>query len=79
MTPRRPAGRPPSRPETLPSIGKPSWTDQEIRDALRRVQGTLALEGFSLTPADEELIARALKGEITEEEFTRLALEAART
>jgi hypothetical protein len=51
---------------------------EELRESLRRVAGTMAIDGFILTRADKELIVRALKGEITDEEFTRIVLEKAR-
>jgi hypothetical protein len=38
----------------------------------------MALEGFVLTDDDRALIAQALRGEVTEEEFVRVALERAR-
>lgn len=53
-------------------------TEADLQATLRRVAGTLALEGFVLTDDDRELIARALRGEITEEEFVQAALKRAR-
>ena len=50
----------------------------DIEKALEYVKATQAMEGFYLTPEQEDLIRKSLNGEITEEEFHQQALEIAK-
>lgn len=47
------------------------------KKAWEYVKATQAMEGFYLTPEQEDLIQKVLEGEITEEEFHKQALELA--
>ncbi|MEK5323838.1 MULTISPECIES: antitoxin VbhA family protein [Aeribacillus] len=47
-------------------------------EAWKYVKATNAIEGLYLTPEQEALIRKVLKGEITEEEFHKQALEIAK-
>lgn len=51
------------------------FEDQRIEEALAYVKATLEIEGRTLEPEAEKLIRRRLRGEITHEDFLRLALE----
>lgn len=46
-------------------------------EALEYIKATNAMEGLYLTPEQEDLIRKVCKGEITEEEFHKKALEIA--
>lgn len=48
------------------------------KKAWEYVKATQAMEGFYLTPEQEDLIQKVLEGEITEEEFHKQVLEIAK-
>lgn len=48
-------------------------TEEEIRDAMRRSKGSLAIEGMHVTPEEEQLVYDRLANHITEEEFIKRA------
>lgn len=54
-------------------IRKHSWDEEGIECAMRNAAGSLAVDGFYLTPEEMELVRRKLRGEITEEEFMKQA------
>ncbi|MDQ7850405.1 MAG: antitoxin VbhA family protein [Armatimonadota bacterium] len=53
------------------------WTEAEIDAAIQAVRGTMAMEGFTITTEEEELIRARLRGDLTDAEFLRLARERA--
>jgi Arc/MetJ-type ribon-helix-helix transcriptional regulator len=63
----------------LRSSGMPrSKTDDQVRDALRAAVASHRLEGIEVTAEEQELIARHLRGELSDSEFLELALAHAR-
>jgi hypothetical protein len=66
----------------LRSIRSPLMTgwrsEAEMLKALDRAKASLAHEGMTLRPDEEQLVLRRARGEITQEEFTRLVVELAR-
>lgn len=50
---------------------------QQIEEALGYAKATLEIEGRMLSPEGEELVRRRIRGEITHDEFLRLAQELA--
>lgn len=61
-------------PEPFNTIAKERLIDEYIRQG----EGSLKHEGMYLTHEDKELIKRNLKGEITKEEFIKIACEQAK-
>ncbi|MEB8615829.1 antitoxin VbhA family protein [Bacillus cereus] len=53
------------------------WTDRKLQEAMANVEASLAVEGLYVTEEDRSLILASIKGEITHEEFLRLAKERA--
>lgn len=57
----------------------PSWhSEAEMLEAVEQAKGSLRLEGMDLRPEEEQLVLRRARGEISEQEFTRLVLELAK-
>ncbi|MED2084585.1 antitoxin VbhA family protein, partial [Brevibacillus formosus] len=54
------------------------WIDRKLKEAMANVEASMAVEGLYVTEEDRALIVASLKGEITHEEFLRLAKERAR-
>ncbi len=54
-----------------------SLSDVEIKTALEHAKATQRLEGIELSAGQEALVLRRLRGEITHDEFVRLAVELA--
>lgn len=52
-------------------------TEEQIDQAVSAVRGTMAMEGFTATEEEEQLIKAVLRGDITEAEFLRRARERA--
>lgn len=61
-------------PEPFNTIAK----ERRIDEYIRQGQGNMKHEGMYLTNEDKELIKRNLKGEITKEEFIKIACEQAK-
>lgn len=59
------------------AMRKIRYTEEQIDQAVKSVRGTMAMEGLTTTVEDEELIKAALRGDITDAEFLRLARERA--
>lgn len=57
---------------------RPTRTDEQLRADLKTAAGELRLEDLEPTEAETELVLRRARGEITEEEFLRLARAHAR-
>lgn len=49
--------------------------DKEIKEAIEYVEADLKHEGMYLTPEDKELIRSRMSGEISKEEFLKIAYE----
>lgn len=66
----------------LSSIRSPPMTgwrsEAELRQALEEAKATQRLEGIEVSAEQEALALRRLRGEITEEELIRLAVELAK-
>ncbi|MED1854119.1 hypothetical protein HN020_16025 [Brevibacillus borstelensis] len=52
-------------------------SDDQLEKALREVKASFAVEGIAITEEEEALVRAALKGEMTHEEFLRIAKERA--
>ena len=53
-------------------------SEKDMLKALEQAKGELRLEGLDLTAEEEELLARRARGELSEAEFSRLAVELAK-
>jgi hypothetical protein len=53
-------------------------SEAELRQALEEAKATQRLEGIEVSAEQEALALRRLRGEITEEELIRLAVELAK-
>jgi hypothetical protein len=53
-------------------------TDEQISRWIRQAKATLAVEGLHLCERGEKLVRAKLKGELSHQEFLRLALETAK-
>lgn len=52
-------------------------TDAQIEESMKRAKASLEIEGLIVTDEHTALVRKRLKGEITQEEFLRLAKERA--
>lgn len=67
-----------SAPQLAVKSRRVAWkNDEEIRAALRSASATQRLEGIEISERQNELCFRRLRGEVSDAEFRRLALELA--
>lgn len=52
--------------------------EESYQKALRNAKASMEVSGFTITEEHMEMVRAKLKGEITEEEFLKLALEKAK-
>lgn len=52
--------------------------EESVEKAIRNARASMELSGFKITEKQENLIRSKLNGEISEEEFLRIALEMAK-
>ncbi|SFX79312.1 hypothetical protein SAMN04487866_12614 [Thermoactinomyces sp. DSM 45891] len=54
---------------------KRKWTEEQIATKLPNVKATMAFEGLDLTEEDLELFLARARGEITQKEYIKRAME----
>ncbi|SDY83724.1 hypothetical protein [Thermoactinomyces sp. DSM 45892] len=54
---------------------KRKWTEEQISAKLPNVQATMAFEGLDLIEEDMELLLARARGEITQKEYIKRAVE----